>query len=315
MNPLFPDCKILHMPQRSEEWHEIRKGKLTATGMGAWLAEEPQVRITVDEIKVILDRFAIPYLKSYAKPVLLTLLPPEMLPRPTVTQGAKDARHTAICKILGSMSKAEVPDMFESPAPPDDYEKNLYEATWEVFRGENGTKQERDEADTLQEIALAQFPPAPRNPSQWAIWNGVRMEPIARAVFERWNESKITEVGFAVHKSGVAGCSPDGLIEGLPHGFEGKCPLPGTHVDYLLKKELPPTYKDQVHGSMAVTGAQGWWFQSYCPGLPLFRIYTERDDYTERMAEGLDEFAVHLNSAREEIAALWDAEFDKEGES
>tara|TARA_R110000868_G_scaffold278748_4_gene538869 strand:- start:168 stop:593 length:426 start_codon:yes stop_codon:yes gene_type:complete len=139
------------------------------------------------------------------------------------------------------------------------------------------------------------------------------MEPIARAVFERWNESKIVEVGFAVHRSNVAGCSPDGLIEGLTHGFEGKCPLPATHVDYLLKGELPPTYRDQVHGSMAVTGAQGWWFQSYCPGLPPFRIFTPRDEYTDRMASGLYEFAEYLKSAREEIAGLWDAEFKQEG--
>jgi hypothetical protein len=48
--------------------------------------------------------------------------------------------------------------------------------------------------------------------------------------------------------------------------------------------------------------------------LPPFRIFVERDDYTERMVAGLAEFAVHLESARDEIAALWDAEFTKEGE-
>jgi len=269
MNVLFPDCTIHSMPQRSEAWHEIRKDKLTASGMGAWLAEEPQVRITVDEIKVILDRFAIPYLKSAAKPVLLALLPPEMLPRPSITQQARDARHTAICRILGSMSKAQCPDPFE--VDPDGL--------------------------------------PPRNPALWAVWNGLRLEKEAVAAFSLWSGKEIIEVGFAVHKSKSAGCSPDGLIAGEPVGFEGKCPLPATHCRYLLDGVLPEEYRDQVHGNMAVTGAKGWWFQSYCPGLPSFRVFVERDEYTNRMASGLDEFAVHLNSAREEISGLWDAEY------
>jgi hypothetical protein len=33
------------------------------------------------------------------------------------------------------------------------------------------------------------------------------------------------------------------------------------------------------------------------------------------MADGLNEFAVHLESARDEIASLWDAEFNGEGDA
>lgn len=269
MNHLFPDCIIHTMPQRSDEWREVRKDKLTASGMGAWLAEEPQVRITVDEIKTIFDRFALPYKKSAAKPELLALLPPEMLPAPSLTQGAKDARHTAICRILGIMSKAQMPDEWE--VDPDG--------------------------------------PPPRNPALWAIWNGIRLEKEALAAFSKWSGKEVIEVGFCAHKSGSAGCSPDGLLAGESVGFEGKCPLPATHVRYVLSGVLPDEYVAQVHGCMAVTGASGWWFQSYCPGLPTFRIFTERDEYTERMARGLNEFAVHLKSAREEISCLWDSEF------
>ena len=269
---IFPDCKIHYMPQRSDAWHEIRKHKLTASGMGAWLAEQPIPRITVDEIKVILDRFGIPYKKSGAKPELMALLPSEMMPRPDITQGAKDARHAAICRILGEMSGCNVPDQWE--VDPD---------------GE-----------------------PPRNPALWAIWNGIRNEPAAVKAFEEWSGDKIIEVGFCEHKSGVAGCSPDGLIDGKSCGFEGKAPLPATHVKYLLNGTLPEEYVAQVHGCMAVTGAEAWWFQSYCHGLPPFRIFTPRDEYTERMSDGLNEFAAHLESARDEIASLWDSEFAKE---
>jgi len=271
MNHLFPDCKIHTMPQRSEAWYEIRKDKLTASIIGSWLAEAPVARITVDEIKTILDRFALPYKKSGAKPELMALLPPEMLPRPDISQGSKDARHTSICRIIGAMSNCAVPDQWE--VDPDG--------------------------------------PPPRNPAMWAIWNGIRQEAAAVRAFEAWSGETILEVGFCEHKSGVAGCSPDGIIVVKPIGFEGKAPMPATHVGYVLNPDsLVKTYGDQCHFSMATTGAQAWWLQSYCPGLPTVRVLIERDDYTERMAAGIDEFAEHLESARDEIASLWDAEFE-----
>ncbi len=143
----------------------------------------------------------------------------------------------------------------------------------------------------------------------WAVWNGIRLEKEAVAAFSERHGKEVLEVGFCVHKSQSAGCSPDGLIAGESIGFEGKAPLPATHVRYLLNGVLPEEYVAQVHGCMAVTGAEAWWFQSYCPGLPPFRIFTKRNDYTERMADGIAEFAIYLKSALEEITAMWDEEF------
>lgn len=299
MNTLFPDCTIHHMPQRGAEWHDIRKDKLTATAMGAWLAETPEIRLTIPELKEYALGGGIA-IKSTAKRVeILDALRVIHLPK-THLKATTDARFSAICKILGNMSEAQAPSQFEMPSAPEGYEQELYEAQCRLLMFD-GTE------DDVESV-LATFPPAPRNPAMWAIWNGIRMEPIARSEFEFYSGEKLIEVGFCVHRSGSAGCSPDGLLAGKSFGFEGKCPLPATHVRYLLDGALPAEYRDQVHGSMAVTGAQGWWFQSYCPGLPPFRIFTPRDEYTERMTHGLDEFAIHLNSAREEIAAMWDAE-------
>jgi hypothetical protein len=273
MKHLFPDCKIHHMPQRSPEWHEIRKDKLTASQAGAWLAERPQCRLTIPEIKDALDASGITYKGVTKRDDLLALYPGEWLKEHLA--GTVDARHTAICKILGAMSNCAVPDQ------------------WEV--DPNGEP--------------------PKNPALWAIWNGIRMEPEAVEAFQYWSMEEIVEVGFCEHKSGVAGCSPDGILYDQPIGFEGKAPLPATHVRYLLDGVLPDQYRSQIHFSMAVTGATAWWFQSYCPGLPPFRILTHRDDTTERMVEGLGEFAAHLESARDEIAGLWDAEFNGEGDA
>jgi hypothetical protein len=284
LNLHFPDCLIHRMPQRSESWHEIRKDKLTASQVGGWLAERPECRLTIPEIKDMLDMAGISYPKTARRDELLTLgisvegagsakgeiIMGSIWPTSHL-KGTIDARHTAICKILGSMSKCQVPD------------------AWEVD----------PEGDP------------PRNPALWAVWNGIRQEPAALAAFQDWHGHALIEVGFCEHKSGVAGCSPDALIYGQPIGFEGKAPMPATHIRYLLDGVLPTEYADQVHFSMAITGAVGWWFQSYCEGLPSFRVFTERSDYTERMVEGIAEFKEHLESARDEIASLWDAEFNQ----
>jgi len=270
-NPLFPDCEIHSMSQRSDAWNEIRKDKLTGSRMGAWLAERPEIRATVKEMQDALFLADIEYKKSAPRPELLMLCQnADIYLLHTYLAGTIKARHSAVCGILGSLAQTDAPDQ------------------WEV------------DPDGLP----------PRNPSLWAVWNGLRLEKEAVASFEKWSGLKVEEVGFCVHKSGASGCSPDGLIKGQSIGLEGKAPLAKAHIEYLLGGVLPEIYRDQVHGSMAVTGAKGWWFQSYCPGLPPFRILTMRDDYTERMAEGLNEFAETLNAAREEIASLWDEEFD-----
>jgi len=272
LKSLFPDCEISMMPQRSAEWHEIRKDKLTASQAGAWLAERPSCRLTIPEIKAVLDAKEIIYKSTLNKDQLLALSDNWPL---GVTQGSLDAQQTAIYKILGNLSGCKVPDQWE--VDPDG--------------------------------------PPPRNPALWAVWNGLRLEKEAVAEFQEWSGEKIIEVGFAKSLTGSAGCSPDGLIDGKPIGFEGKAPLPATHVKYLLEDKLPDIYRDQVHFSMAVTGAKGWWFQSYCPGLPPFPIFIERDEYTERMAAGLAEFNDTLMAAEHQIASLWEATFKMKEEA
>jgi len=268
---LFPDCVIHYGNQREPWWHEIRKDKLTGSRMGAWLADQPEIRATVPEIKAAIASKGHAVSSSAKRDDLLAIAKMAEISLPkTHLAGTIKARHGAVCSILGSLAQTDAPDQWE--VDPDG--------------------------------------PSPRNPALWAVWNGLRLEKEAVASFEGWSGLEIEEVGFCTHKSGSAGCSPDGLVKGRSIGFEGKAPLAAAHIRYLLGGELPEEYRDQVHGSMAVTGATGWWFQSYCPGLPPFRVITLRDDYTERMAEGLDEFAETLVAAREEIASLWDAEFE-----
>ena len=58
----------------------------------------------------------------------------------------------------------------------------------------------------------------------------------------------------------------------------------------LLNGVLPDDYRQQVHGSMAVTGLRTWYFISYCRGLRPFVIKVEWDEYTDKIKEALDEF-------------------------
>ena len=126
----------------------------------------------------------------------------------------------------------------------------------------------------------------------WAMERGIRLEDEARVDFELREGVKVTEVGFVTNDSfgDHIGCSPDGLIIGDNGGVEIKCPLPATHIKYHREGVLPKEYRAQVHGSMAVSDADYWWFTSYCPDIKDFTLKVYRDSYTESLARALKDF-------------------------
>lgn len=140
---------------------------------------------------------------------------------------------------------------------------------------------------------------------------GLELEPEAIAAFEKFSGKKVESVGFCQSLHGRFGCSPDGLIIGENGGIEGKVPLPKTHLKYRRAGELPDEYKLQVHGSMAVTGADHWWFQSWNPQVANLRIRIERDDFTEELFAGLKGFSQDVEIALIEERNAWEAEFGK----
>lgn len=161
---------------------------------------------------------------------------------------------------------------------------------------------------------IAQAADAPEAPNfeNWAMQRGTDLEPEALAYFQNKTGNTVREVGFARSKHGLFGCSPDGLIPSEASGFEGKCPVPATHVKYRRAGSLPEEYKFQCHGFMAVTGATSIHFQSYCPGLSGLSIFVERDDFTEVLLSGLIEFSQDLEAALADEAQAWQAEYGKE---
>lgn len=135
------------------------------------------------------------------------------------------------------------------------------------------------------------------NFENWAMQRGTELEPQAVAAFEGETGIKLLDVGFCLSKHGAFGCSPDGLVVDQPIGFEGKVPVPETHIRYRRAGELPDEYIYQVHGSMAVLGATQWWFQSWNPGLASLRVLVERDEFTEKLKTALIKFSQELEEA------------------
>lgn len=141
----------------------------------------------------------------------------------------------------------------------------------------------------------------------WQAWTGsiytdrgTQLEPEAREAFAKHTGLTLEQVGFVIGSDGVCGCSPDSIIteNGVPvSGLEIKCPIPKTHVGYVLDGELPSEYTAQVHGSMAVTGLNEWHFWSYFPGLKPFHMIAKRNEYTAKMEVAIAEFVQKYKAA------------------
>lgn len=137
---------------------------------------------------------------------------------------------------------------------------------------------------------------------------GNDLEPEAREEFARIMGMSVGQVGFITRDDEVIGCSPDGLIcgpnEAIIAGLELKCPLAKIHAGYLVEGKLPDIYRPQVHGGMAVTGLDFWYFMSYCPGLAPFIVRVERDAYTAKLSDALDRFLVFYSARRKEVMPM-----------
>lgn len=136
---------------------------------------------------------------------------------------------------------------------------------------------------------------------------GKEYEPKARAWYAFTHPNSLVEqVGFVTRDDGMAGCSPDSFIrdprmEMRRGGMEIKAPEGKLHAAWILEGGLPADYKQQVHGSMAVTGFDYWDFMSYSPGYKPFCVRVERDSYTAAVERELDAFIVRLRAARQQF--------------
>ncbi len=120
------------------------------------------------------------------------------------------------------------------------------------------------------------------------VARGKLLEAEAVTHYEITQDAETMPIGFITTDDGRVGCSPDRLI--LRGCLEVKCPLPATHIGYLIDGP-GDAYRCQVQGQLAVAELDHADFLSYHPGLPPVLIRTGRDEpFIARLRSALAEF-------------------------
>jgi len=135
-----------------------------------------------------------------------------------------------------------------------------------------------------------------------AMIKGIETEAEAVEFYELTQGVEVQTVGFCLHESKRYGCSPDRLVgeEGL---LEVKCPLPHTHVEYLLENNLEKDYFQQVQGQLLVTGRKWCDLISYSRGLRPLIVRVERDEaFLSKLEEFLGAFFDELEAIAKKIS-------------
>lgn len=124
--------------------------------------------------------------------------------------------------------------------------------------------------------------PSPDGFQSQAMLDGIENERLAVVAYERFAPDLVEAVSFVRHpRIEWYGASPDGLVgdDGL---LEVKCPIPATHVEYLLAGKVPSEYVPQMLAQLSCTGRRWVDFVSFCPSMPenlrVFLVRLERDD-------------------------------------
>jgi hypothetical protein len=136
-----------------------------------------------------------------------------------------------------------------------------------------------------------------------AMKNGTLMEPEAIDYYEARRDAKIDRVAFCLDDAGQYGCSPDALV-GDDGGLESKSPTAKVQVERLLCGELPPEHRQQVHGSLVITGRKWWDFMSYHRDLPTLLVRVYPDKYTDLIRKAMAEFWTRYQEAVQRLAAM-----------
>ena len=136
--------------------------------------------------------------------------------------------------------------------------------------------------------------------------DGKETEPFARAAYEAATGVYVDQVGIVLHPTiDRYSASPDGLV-GTRGMMQIKCPLPHTHIYWMLAGVVPTEHEPQMQSEMDCAERDWSDFVSYCPVLPpalrLFVCRLPRDD--KRIQEITAEVNVFLREVDEIIERL-----------
>ncbi len=137
---------------------------------------------------------------------------------------------------------------------------------------------------------------------------GTEMEDFGVEAYAHATGLETFEVGFLFHPNlGYAGASPDRLV--APDGLvEIKCPTTVTHIETLLKGEVPERYMIQMQWQMACADRAWCDFVSFDPRVPEeYQLFIQRvERNSEQLAELEAEVACFLNEIEAKLDALED---------
>ena len=139
-----------------------------------------------------------------------------------------------------------------------------------------------------------------------AMQRGTEIEPVARDTYEFITGRKVDQVGFIKLDSGIAGCSPDGLVS-TDGGLEIKCPNTETHIRTILADKMPPEHKPQVQGALWICERDWWDFMSFDDRMETNQdaIYRQHRDekYIRELADAVEVFAEDLEQMIHKLRA------------
>ncbi len=134
-----------------------------------------------------------------------------------------------------------------------------------------------------------------------AMQRGTELEEAARQAYCAETGELVTALGFALHDTLDAGCSPDGLVgdDGL---IEIKCPANARKLCDLYITRDPAEYEWQIHGQLWITGRAWCDLVVYHPSLPIRPIRIERDEKRiSELADGIAAFLAELDQLTNQL--------------
>jgi len=144
-----------------------------------------------------------------------------------------------------------------------------------------------------------------------AMARGVRMEPEARAEYEKRTKKKVEEVGFIESDDNKdLGASPDGYIKKkvLDHAIEIKCLSGANHLRAYMEKVIPRNYYPQGIQQFIVNEKLKTldfvFYDPRIPALPYHVITMKRKDVAHDIEHYKKEAEVFLKEVSETLETL-----------
>lgn len=101
-----------------------------------------------------------------------------------------------------------------------------------------------------------------------AMQQGIDREVDACGLYEALTGRVLQTVGFLRHDTLMAGASLDGYVGEFEGIVEVKCPIPATHLEYLITGRVPTDYYRQVIHQLWISGAAWCDWLSFNPDFP-----------------------------------------------